>query len=227
MTNVLQLQKKTLAGALLAVAVGLVYVKPVWLFFPVDRAFKFPFKFLVIIAVVLLFTWLQDKSLRGLNFKRLTAKSALVILGCWAVLELAMDFAVQPAVNHIFNEPADYSAFDFLKGDTGQYLSFLWKMWMSAAVGEELLFRGFAFLQLRKVLGGGKDWLIVGLSAALFALPHLYQGPAGLAVTFLFGLAFGVMYLRFKNIWINILVHGLIDTLFLTLAYFGILDFYA
>ena len=99
-------------------------------------------------------------------------------------------------------------------------------MWISAAVGEELLFRGFAFLQFRKIFGQ-RNVLIVVLSAVMFSLPHLYQGYVGLVMTFLFGLAFGFIYLKFKNIWINIIVHGLIDTLFLTLAYYGELSFYS
>jgi|GEM_PF-6405420 membrane protease YdiL (CAAX protease family) len=48
-------------------------------------------------------------------------------------------------------------------------------MWISAAIGEELLFRAFAFAQLKKVLGD-KKIVIVLLSALMFCLPHLYQG---------------------------------------------------
>ena len=98
-------------------------------------------------------------------------------------------------------------------------------MWISAAFGEELLFRAFAFVQLRKMFGNNKIMLVL-LSAILFSLPHLYQGISGLILTFLFGIAFGLIYIRYNNIWINIIVHGLIDTVFMTLAYLGMLSFY-
>jgi len=98
-------------------------------------------------------------------------------------------------------------------------------MSISAAIGEELLFRAFAFAQLKNIVGN-KKILIVILSALMFCLPHLYQGTAGLIMTLIFGIVFGTLYVKFKNIRINIIVHGLIDTVFLTLSYLGYIEFY-
>jgi uncharacterized protein len=67
----------------------------------------------------------------------------------------------------------------------------------------------------------------VPISALLFCLPHIYQGTTGLIVTFVFGCLFGLLYHRYQNLWINVLVHGLTDTLFLTLSYKGLLNFYS
>lgn len=186
---------------------------------------KFPYTFLLIILFILLFTYLQDGHLKALNFKKISLRSVGLIVLLYAILELSMDFIFQPLVNFIFNEPADYSSFEPLKGNSAMYFQYLAYMWISAAFAEELLFRAFAFSQFRKIIGDRKI-VLVFLSAVLFSLPHIYQGPAGLAMTFLFGLAFGWMYVRFQNIWINIIVHGLIDTVFLTLAYYGLLSFY-
>jgi membrane protease YdiL (CAAX protease family) len=187
---------------------------------------KFPYTFLIIIAFVLLATWLQEGGLRGFNFKKLGMKEAGIILLLFIVLESVMDFIIQPAVTKIFNEPADYSPFTSLDGNTPKYFKYLLYMWMSAAIGEELLFRGFTFMQLQNLIGNRK-MLIMLISAVTFSLAHWDQGIVGLIITFLFGLAFGFIYMKFKNIWINIIVHGLIDTLFLTLAYYGCLSFYS
>ena len=186
---------------------------------------KFPYTFCVIILFIFLISFLQDGSLRNLNFKKLGFKQIGIILACYIALELTMDFVFQPLATRIFNEPADYSSFEFIKGDSKSYFKYLVFMWISAAFGEELLFRAFAFSQLKKIIGERKV-LIVVVSAILFSLPHLYQGCSGLFMTFLFGLAFGFMYLKFKNSWMNIIVHGLIDSVFLTLSYYGMLDFY-
>ncbi|RZJ75176.1 MAG: CPBP family intramembrane metalloprotease [Flavobacterium sp.] len=186
---------------------------------------KFPYTFACITAMVLLFTWLQEKSLGGLNFKSLRLNDVAIILGLFISIEAVADFIVQPAANSFFNEPADYSAFRSIQGNAPKYFKYLLYMWISAAVGEEVFFRAFAFLQLRKIVGN-HFVLTVLLSAVLFALPHLYQGAAGLVVTFFFGLVFGAIYLKFKNIWINIIVHGLIDTFFITMAYYGELDYF-
>lgn len=186
---------------------------------------KFPYTFCVIILFIFLISFLQDGSLRNLNFKKLGFNQIGIILGCYIALELTMDFVFQPLATKLFNEPADYSSFEFIKGDSKSYFKYLAFMWISAAFGEELLFRAFAFSQLKKIVGERKV-LSIFLSAILFSLPHLYQGYSGLFMTFLFGLAFSFIYLKFKNIWINSIVHGLIDTVFLTLSYYGMLSFY-
>lgn len=207
---------KWVALLLLAIAFLLIY----------NPFTHFPYTFCVIIAVILLFTYLQDGNLKNLNFKKIGLSEIMIILGCYLVLELSMDFVFQPLVSEIFNEPADYSSFKVIEGNPQKYFKWLFNMWISAAVGEELLFRGFAFSQLKRWFG--KNQLVfVLLSAVMFSLPHLYQGISGLVMTFLFGLAFGLIYLKFKNIWINIIIHGLIDTVFLTLSYYGLTDFYS
>jgi membrane protease YdiL (CAAX protease family) len=186
----------------------------------------FPYTFCVIIAVILLFTYLQNGNLKNLNFRKIGASEIKTILICYLLLELSMDFIFQPLVSRIFNEPADYSSFKMIEGNPQKYFKWLFNMWISAAIGEELLFRAFAFSQLKKWFGKNNFWLVL-LSAVMFSLPHLYQGISGLVMTFLFGLAFGFIYLKFKNIWINIIVHGLVDTVFLTLSYYGLTDFYS
>jgi len=207
----------TKIGALLsfAIAFGLIY----------NPFTKFPYTFGVIIFFIFLISYLQDGSLKSLNFKKIGFKEIGIIIGGYVILEVIMDFVFQPLATKIFNEPADYSSFEFIKGDTNAYFKWLAFMWISAAFGEELLFRAFAFSQLHKIIGEKKA-LTVFISAVLFSLPHLYQGNSGLLMTFLFGLFFGFVYLKFKNIWINIIIHGLIDTVFLTLSYYGMLEFY-
>lgn len=186
---------------------------------------KFPFTFGVIIICILALTYIRDGNLKSLNFNKIGLREVAIILGSYIVLEIVMDFIFQPLATKIFNEPADYSSFKFIEGDAGAYFKWLLFMWISAAVGEELLFRAFAFSQLKKIIGDRK-LIIVIISSVLFSLPHLYQGNSGLLMTFLFGLFFGFLYLKFKNTWINIIVHGLVDTLFLTLSYYGMLEFY-
>ncbi|CAM3550155.1 hypothetical protein FSS13T_08000 [Flavobacterium saliperosum S13] len=201
---------------LLAISFGLIY----------NPLTKFPVTFCVIIVFIFLSTYLQDGNFKALNFNRLNLKTVGLILLLYVFLEVTADFVIQPLITKIFNEPADYSSFKFIEGDTPNYLKYLIFMWISAAFGEELLFRAFVFSQLKKIIGEQKI-VIVLLSTVLFSLPHLYQGTAGLVITFLFGIFFGLIYLKFKNIWINIIVHGLIDTVFLTLSYYGLLSFYS
>lgn len=102
---------------------------------------KFPITFCVIIVFILISTFLQDKNLSSLNFKKLGFKEFKQIIISYLVFELVMDFIIQPIISLIFNEPADYSTFKSIEGNSALYIKWLFNMWISAAIGEELLFR--------------------------------------------------------------------------------------
>jgi membrane protease YdiL (CAAX protease family) len=212
---VLQKPNKRIALLLLLVPFSVMYLP----------LFKFPYTFCTISALVFLFTWLQDGHIHMLQLKKFTANDLLVTLLAYVVLEGSMDFLVQPAITKLLHEPADYSSFAMFKGNTKAYVKWLCLMWLSAAFGEELFFRSYCIAQLQRIIGN-RPLVHIFISAALFAAPHIYQGIAGAITTFVFGQAFGFIYVRWKNSWINILVHGLIDTVFLTLSYFGLTHFY-
>ncbi|MBS1752085.1 MAG: CPBP family intramembrane metalloprotease [Bacteroidetes bacterium] len=186
---------------------------------------KFPYTFTVIIGYILLTVYLQNGNFTSLNFKIICWQQIKTILIVYVIIELLADVFIQPLVNKICNEPPDYSAFQFIQGNPRLYVKWLLQMWISAALGEELLFRAYAFAQLKNIFGERKH-LIVLLSSLLFCLPHLYQGAAGIIMTFVFGIAFGLLYMKLRHIWVNVIVHGLIDTLFLTLSYGGYWDWY-
>jgi len=209
------LKNKWISFIVLAVAFLLIY----------NPLTKFPYTFCVIILFILIATYFQNGSLKELNFKQINFRGAKIILISYLTLELGVDFIVQPLVNWLCNETADYSTFEHIQGDASQYFKWLGSMWISAAIGEELLFRAFAFAQLENMFGEKKGWTVL-LSSLMFCLPHLYQGIAGLIMTFTFGIVFSFMYLKYQNILINIIVHGLIDSAFLTLSYFGYIEFY-
>jgi hypothetical protein len=49
--------------------------------------------------------------------------------------------------------------------------------------------------------GAAWRWLGVLISAVLFGLAHLYQGPGGMANTAISGLILTIVYLRFGRVW--------------------------
>lgn len=110
-----------------------------------------------------------------------------------------------------------------VQGNLPALLGILAIAWTTAAVGEELLFRGFLQGRLQLLFGTGR---VAGLLAALvqaglFGLAHAYQCPTGILVTASLGLVFGLFYLRSRNLWTLVLAHGLIDTLSLVALYAG------
>jgi membrane protease YdiL (CAAX protease family) len=80
-----------------------------------------------------------------------------------------------------------------------------------AAFSEELITRAYLITRLEVLLRSrGKA---VVLAAVAFASYHIYQGPAGAASCFVFGLAYGLVYLRVRRVWPLALGHALYNML--------------
>ena len=119
-----------------------------------------------------------------------------------------------------------YQVFTPIRGHFDQYLFWLLPVtWGSAALGEELIFRGFVMNALEAVLGASRGvltLLAILLQAAIFGLLHIYLGPAGAANAAAIGLVLGGVWLASgRNLWACIVIHGLIDSMAMTAIYFG------
>jgi membrane protease YdiL (CAAX protease family) len=104
------------------------------------------------------------------------------------------------------------------------YAVWLALAWTSAALGEELQFRGFLMSRFERLFGGGRWALALALvgQAVCFGACHIYQGMGGVLATAVLGLVLGAVFLAARrNIVPNVLVHGLIDTGSLTLIFLG------
>jgi uncharacterized protein len=121
----------------------------------------------------------------------------------------------------------DYSAVMDLKGNLPLYL--LWGIpmaWLSAALCEEFVFRGYVQDALSRLVGSGSvtnSWFPTVAQGLLFGLLHAYQGISGVAVGMAAGLTLGIIWrLSGRNLWAGVVVHGLIDFGSLTVIYFGV-----
>jgi membrane protease YdiL (CAAX protease family) len=79
-----------------------------------------------------------------------------------------------------------------------------------AAVGEEVLFRGYA-IERGQELTGSKT-IAATLSCVVFTLAHI--GPWGWGHLFIAGfggLVFTLLYLWRRKLWVNIIVHFIVD----------------
>ena len=88
--------------------------------------------------------------------------------------------------------------------------------WTTAAIGEEMLFRGFLMTRIADLFGRNVAGWVVALivSSIVFGVAHAYQGVAGIILTGAVGFAFGVCYLiGQRNILPLIIAHGLVDTI--------------
>jgi len=152
----------------------------------------------------------------GLSRPRSIMRTIAIGIALGIVLLAFSKLMLTPIVERLTGIPRDLSAFDFLRGDTGAFLRLLPLVWLSAAIGEEIVFRGFLIGRLELAFGGASriaTSAAVILATTLFAFAHAYQGPTGILITGILGLVFAVLYVATgRNLWTNIVAHGVYDT---------------
>ena len=154
----------------------------------------------------------------SLSIPAILGYTALALLG-----GLGLEFVAGLFKQAVGLPAPDLSAFiGLIEGNLTIYLWMLIPVsWGSAAIGEELLVRGFMQHRLTGMTG---PLLGAFLQALIFGLAHSYQGLSGTLTTFAIGLAFGLVYLRCRNLVPLIIAHGLIDTFAMTAIYLGYAD---
>ena len=88
---------------------------------------------------------------------------------------------------------------------------------VSAALFEEICFRGFIISRLKLISG---NYLIGALAGSLaFSMGHLYQGIFGVIITFIYGMLFAGLYIARKSVFPCIVAHFLQDVIILFVVF--------
>ena len=186
----------------------------------------FPFPILPLFLVAWASLRLRHLGWRDVGLRRpdkwsITIGLALLVGIGYQALDM---FIIAPFLQRLTGESIDLSQFSFLRGSLPALLFFIFISWTEAAFIEEMFFRGY-FLNRLTDLAGQQRWgiafALIG-NALVFGAAHAYQGITGVVDTFLAGLLLGLLYLLARrNLWLPILVHGIIDTLGFLLIYSG------
>ncbi|WP_137680169.1 CPBP family intramembrane glutamic endopeptidase [Aurantiacibacter suaedae] len=93
--------------------------------------------------------------------------------------------------------------------------------WLGAGFGEEVLWRGFLIDRLARLPALARSPMaVLVVQAAVFGLAHAYQGAAGVVITGLIGLWFGLIrHVAGGAIWAGAIGHAAVDTVMLSLGY--------
>lgn len=153
----------------------------------------------------------------------------------WSFMYLLIFFviklSVSPLLSYLGEEyfggdaAAQTRAWGFLKGNLVAYLQWMGLIWLFAAIGEELFYRGLLMHRLEHILGGGHVAVVaaIGLQALLFGLLHLDTGAVQIVQSTFTGLIQGIAFYAFRRRLLPlILAHGLWDSYGLTLLFLGI-----
>lgn len=167
---------------------------------------------------------------RDLGLRWPKCKRAWIINLLWALLVVIASFLIIGLVLYpllsvfgIDNTAVEVDAFNFLLGKPLVFITYLIVVvWFGAALGEELLMRGYLLSRLTDVVGSTKLGCFVAIiiQAAIFGMLHSYQGVVGILTTALVAIIFGLVYFVAKRrLFPLILAHGIIDTISLTAFY--------
>ena len=179
---------------------------------------------------ILLFVWLLLKYSKetfsdiGFSFNRFNLKSVL-IGSLVAVFTLSiMQLAFFPALEYFINfEETDDGLYDFIRENKWQYFFIIIMGWLVGGIYEEIVFHGFIFSRLEKIIPGNYATATAFLGTAiLFGLYHFQLGAAGLLNALIVGAAYLALFLLYKrNLWYSIFCHGVYNTIAITLIYYG------
>jgi membrane protease YdiL (CAAX protease family) len=179
---------------------------------------------------LLLFAWLSlwARKLRwrdvGLSiFRNWQTTLAWGVAG-GVLMEAFELFVSQPLLVKFLGKNPDLEDFRPLIGNLKVTLLFIALAWILAALGEEMVYRGYLMNRVADLFNRTRRaWLISLIVVHVgFALAHAYQGLTGAIDEGLMGLLLGLIYLRTgRNLAVPIVAHGVADTIDFVLMFFG------
>jgi uncharacterized protein len=170
--------------------------------------------------------WVRQVGWRGVGLKRFRSWSVTIAVGvaCGILMEAFQLFASQRFLVWLTGRPPNLSDFESLRGNIALTLAGIGLVWVLAAFGEEMVYRGYLMNRVAD-LGNRTPvaWIAsLVLVSIVFGFAHGYQGVTGVIDEGLMGLFLGLMYLGTgRNLAVPILAHGVQDTIDAVLLYLG------
>jgi len=132
-------------------------------------------------------------------------------------------FISQPLLARWTGKMPDLSAFSAVHGHLKIVVIYILLIWILAAFGEELVYRGYLMNRLAGLFRVRSRWVIsVIVVAMIFGCSHTGQGSTGILENIWDGFLLGAVYLACgRNLTAAIVAHGVTDTLDLLLMYLG------
>jgi len=169
--------------------------------------------------------------LRGLRWKDVgfsppgSWKLALLVgLLAGVFIEAFELFISQPLLARWMGKMPDLSAFNVVHGHLEIAIIYVFLIWILAAFGEELVYRGYLMNRLAGLFRFTRSRWVVSfiVIAIVFGCSHTGQGSTGILENIWDGLLLGAVYLACgRNLTAAIVAHGVTDTVDLLLMYLG------
>jgi len=174
-------------------------------------------------VLVLLWAWCSRTTWRAIGFVR--PKNWVRSLTTGILFGIAFKLFMKAVVMPLFGaDPINWS-YHFLVGNRAALPSMLLLIIFSAGFGEEIVFRGFTFERLGKLLGRGTaaTIAIIVVSAAWFGFAHYSdQGLAGVEQAAIVGLVYATIFALTGSLWLLIVAHIAFDLTAVAIIYWDL-----
>lgn len=153
--------------------------------------------------------------------KKITRKTVLKSLLIAIAFFIGFSIFIDPLLQTWLGE-YDLSSVEDVRGNLVGYIFLMVIMWVFAAFGEELLFRGYYMKALAELFGNNnRAWLLSALITSLyFGVSHAYQGLIGVVSVFLWSFSISLLFNKNRNnLLLLVLIHGIYDSIGITLIF--------
>lgn len=205
------------------IAIGIVVILPHSGLIPLPFAYSIPVLLFIYLYLKYYEETLSDLgfSLKFFNVKALLIGSLIAIL-----IVCCSQLILFPLLDRFVEfKDVDVDMYHRLRGNTGFYIFIVIMSWIIGGVYEEIVFHGFVFTRLEKIIPG-KHATQLGflMTAIIFGLYHVQLGGADAINALLVGAAYHALILYYnRNLWYGIFCHAAYDTIVVTLLYLGYL----
>jgi membrane protease YdiL (CAAX protease family) len=158
----------------------------------------------LIFLLVYLTTRYEKTGLRGLGFKRIRLLDVFWAGAFLLVANLLLSMLALGLEKIGLGIPGEV---ELILPQTGAERIVWVFLSLTAGICEETAFRGYLITRL-KLFSRSKRWIVpVLISSLAFGMGHTYQGIGGFITITVYGMMFGVLYVRTGSIWPGIMAH--------------------
>lgn len=177
------------------------------------------------LGAILVLVWARVAEVpwSDLGFRR--PRSWLLTIVGGVIAGVLLKLLVKAVIMPLLGGPAINAAYHFVEGNRPALIRMIIVSVITGGIGEEILYRGFLFERLGRLLGKGQaaTATIVLLTTALFASIHIpEQGPYGAVQAIFTGLTFGTIYAVTRRLWLPMVMHAAYDVAAVFLIYYGL-----
>lgn len=178
---------------------------------------------------ILIWAWLSYTPVAEIGLKRPKSWVSAILIG--AICGVALKLVLKSVVLPYLGAPETNAAFQFLRGNTQEFLTWIPQLIVLVGFSEELLFRGYLLNRLMLIFGqsAGSKVLVMLISAFLFGIAHWsMQSFWGSLQAAIVGVVFASAYLlNGQRLWSLIAAHAAFDIFAFWIIYAGLEEKFA